>query len=124
MSTSKAVGVTPEKAVELVKKGKMGAIVAFKYWLNTPDAEVNPENLGIPVHASMLTISPSHTPSIKIVDDILVCEAFFSEDVLPDEVKVDKNVVGEVEGLKIYKVSVRIPFNNIVGIFFPKKDVE
>jgi len=124
LATSCMVGVTPEKAIELVKKGRTGDIVALKYWLNKPDAKVDPKNLGVLIRIPLLTISLARTPSIRVVDGILVCKAFLSEDILPDEVKIEENIVGQVEGLKIYKVSVRIPFDDLVGIFFPLKDID
>ena len=107
--------VTPEKAIELVREGKTGFLMTLVYWLNDPDAPVNPENLGIRVQTGGLTLSPEHTPNISLVGDILVTDAYFPEELIPEPLRRKENKM-EWGG---FRVSVRIPKWAIMAILFP-----
>ena len=107
--------VTPEKAIELVREGRTGFLMTLVYWLNDPDAPVDPENLGIRVQTGGLTLSPEHTPNISLVGDILVTDAYFPEELIPEPLRKEENRM-EWGG---FRVSVRIPKWAIMAILFP-----
>ncbi len=108
--------VTPERAIELVKEGKTGFLMTLVYWMNDPNAPVNPEDLGIRVQTGGLTLSPEHTPNISIIRNIIVTEAYFPKELTPAPLRKKENRM-EWGG---YRVSVRIPKWAIMAILFPR----